>query len=125
MRLNPDCIRKLLFYFEENTSTRPIICNPTEISQEIEFDVDTTEYHIRQCEYHGFFIGYRENVNDYNFYLEDISPSAHEFLANIRSDTIWKKIKNVAFQIGVSSLPSLIQLSEKFVTQLIQTHIVQ
>lgn len=123
MQLNPDCIRALLMYFEERTDESIITCDVETISQVINFPQDVVEYHIQQCNYNDFLIGYKPFAG--GFALKDISPSAHEFLANIRSDTIWKKIKKVAVQIGTSSLPSLIQLSEKFVTQLIQSHIFQ
>lgn len=118
MQLNPDCIRALLMYFEERTNESIITCDVETISQTINFPRDVVEYHIQQCNYNDFLIGYKPFAG--GFALKDISPSAHEFLANIRQDTTWNGVKEIAKKVGSVSLDSLVQISSNVITELIK-----
>lgn len=77
-------------------------------------------YHLRQCNLNGFFV----NAEDYflisEYYVADISPKAHEFLANIRKDTIWQKTKDTASKIGASSLSVLCQIASSVVSEIVK-----
>lgn len=121
MKLNPDCIRDLLMYFEKETDGMQCIrfdandlCN-TQLSQ---YTSEELYYHFKQCEYNGFLLNVT-NFLDLTSILLDISPSAHEFLANIRSDSTWNKVKTTAKSIGSYSLKSLTQIASSIVTSLI------
>ncbi len=121
VQLNPDCIRDLLLYFEEHTNNRFSLCNAQKIANEINYDIDTVLYHIRQCDFHGFFVGYEANNSQYDFRIKDISPIAHEFLANIRQDTTWNGIKAVAKKVGSTSLDALVQISSNVIAEIIKS----
>ena len=54
----------------------------------------------------GDFIGQTDN-----FRFSDISPVAHNFLANIRDNTIWSKIKKKTVEFGIASIEQLPSLA--------------
>ncbi|MBQ5851730.1 MAG: DUF2513 domain-containing protein [Lachnospiraceae bacterium] len=120
MRLNPDCIRALLMYFEEKTDDSITICSFDEIAETIHFDAKEISYHVNQCNFHGFLINYKPYNTGDSFMINDISPSAHAFLANIRQDTTWNGIKDVAKKVGSVSLDALVQISSNVITELIK-----
>lgn len=121
MKLNPDCIRAILLYAEEHTNASDV-CRfdldsiPEELS---EFSHEEMLYHLRQCDMNGFLVGFKETMDGSSF-ISDISPKAHEFLANIRKDTVWNGIKGVAAKVGSTSLSALVQISSNVITELIK-----
>lgn len=66
----------------------------------------------------GFFIGCSSDYND-GYLIMDLSPEGHEFLADIRSNSIWNKVKKKSEQIGVKSLGALSQIAISVTTALI------
>lgn len=46
----------------------------------------------------------------------DLTPDGHEFLANVREDNNWKKIKNVSSSIGFASLKVVSAIAEGVAT---------
>ena len=57
---------------------------------------------------------------DGNCLIKDLSPAGHEFIANIRSDSNWKKVKDISKNIGSSSLNALTQIAVSVVSSLIK-----
>ena len=121
MKLNPDCIRDLLLDVEaKSTFDNVVIYN--EENEEPLFDkygVDTVFYHIRQADYAGFFIGEVSYTFDLSAIIIDLSPEAHEFLANIRQDTNWNKTKSIASKVGSFSLNVLKDSSVEVISKVI------
>lgn len=108
MKLNPDCIRDILLCVEEKGFDKSIQFSEI-IASLNQYEEETILYHIRQCDCNKFFtkVSYYEcgKVG----IIFDLTPKAHEFLANIRSDTMWSKIKDKALKFGDISLPILQQ----------------
>lgn len=114
MKLNSECIRGLLLSIEE-------ICDFDTLWEyqqddfESEFLAEYTHdeilYHIRQAEKAKLI----EDVHYYNggshATIRDLTPKGHEFLANIRNDSIWKKVISKAPD---ASLPVLFELAKDF-----------
>ena len=121
MKLNPDCIRALLLYSEEHTTvSKDCRFDMENVPEELlAFSPDELLYHLRQCDANGFFIGFKEYLSGGAF-IEDISPKAHEFLANIRKDTVWNGVKGVAAKVGSTSLNALVQIASNVITELIK-----
>ena len=121
MKLNPDCIRDPLLDVEaKSTFDNVVIYN--EENEEPLFDkygVDTVFYHIRQADYAGFFIGEVSYTFDLSAIIIDLSPEAHEFLANIRQDTNWNKTKSIASKVGSFSLNVLKDISVEVISKVI------
>lgn len=122
MRLNPDCTRDLLLLFEEKTKPNDILAySPAEISAALpKYSTEEILYHVSQCAESGMILGYQMDFSG-NFLIRDISPKAHEFLANVREDTVWKKAKGIAKDVGSTSLNALCQIATSVVTAMIQS----
>lgn len=71
-------------------------------------------YHIRQCEQSGLIQGvYYYDIGS-SITICDLTPLGHEFLANIRTDSIWKKVLSKA---AGASLPIVLEIAKVLATQ--------
>ena len=52
--------------------------------------------------------------------IHDITYKGHEFIANIRKESVWNGVKAVAGKIGSTSLSALTQIAASVVTELIK-----
>lgn len=122
MKLNPDCIRDILFVVEENTSFRQMIrlTDDNMFGLETKYQRDEILYHVRQCEWsHLLDIEMWTTTGD--CLIKDLTPLGHEFLANIHKNEIWTGVKNIASKIGSASLSTLVQIASNVVTELIKS----
>ncbi len=119
MRLNPDCVRDVLMAVEANTSFRHVMEfeeeNFNRYQQFKKYTFEEVAYHLVQCNLSGYFTQFRE-YTDCSFAITDLSPKGHEFLANIRNDNNWKKIKDTAQKIGSFSLSILADIAKDLIT---------
>lgn len=121
MKLNPDCIRDILFTVEDNTSFSSYMTVNSECNYEklAAYSNEEILYHIKQCELTGFFTKVSWYLNA-TCMIHDLSPAGHKFIADIRSDTNWNKTKEISKKIGASSLDSLKQISIGVISELIK-----
>lgn len=120
MKLNPDCIRDILIELERSTDGQHYIDyqfkdDTTSFPLTKKYSAEEIFYHIRQCEYSGFFINPVWTL-DNSFSLLDISPEAHQFIENIRSQNVWEKVKKIASAAGSLSINVLFQIAREVVT---------
>lgn len=126
MRLNPDCIRDILLSVEE--TTRIDVMYIYELNERAGtrlgmYDNEEIRYHVRQCDMAGLITGYQEwNGGEY-IKIHDLKPAGHEFLANIRSDSVWNKTKKIAAEIGVGSLQAIVQIAGAVITEIIKAQL--
>ena len=124
MKLNHDCIRDILLYvekhciYEENdrgyTSMHLVTDNELYDAPELssKYDEDTITYTVAQLFLDNMIIGtHRErgtifHMADCN--IEALSPRGHEFLDNIKDDTVWKKAKKFVGEYLTSTSFSII-----------------
>ena len=118
MRLNPDCIRDILLVAEENTGYREewTLSRDKSLPEQLQkYDFKTVAYHANQCIMAGLLVeGHR--FLGVEVAIKDLTPEGHEFLANIRAETNWNKVKQKAKVIGSESLSVLIQLAGQIIT---------
>ena len=120
MKLNPDCVRALLIAVESVCDIET--CYFSNLHNQIiqgNYSDNEINYHARQCHLSGLIYDYTTTI-DGNFYITDLSPAGHEFLANIRQDTIWKNIKSISAKVGSESLRSLTQISAMVISEIIK-----
>ena len=127
MKLNPDCIRDILIYVEENTDLRNMIgISPVTLPEQLSsYEPNEVMYHIKQCELSGMF---GEKVSWYhggNCMIRYLSPAGHQFLSDIRSDNAWSKTKQIAANVGVNAIDTLKQIAAGVITALIQSQLGQ
>lgn len=119
--MNPDCIRDLLLDIEAKSTFDNVVIYSEGKDEPLfnKYGVDTIFYHIRQADYAGFFIGEVTYTFDLSAIIIDLSPEAHEFLANIRQDTNWNKTKSIASKVGSFSLNVLKDISIEVISKVI------
>ena len=119
MKLNPDCIRDILFVVENNATYSNDVSEET-IFKELDSKYPREEilYHVRQCEHSGLFL----QVVHYfgGFSIQDLSPYGHQFINDIRQDNNWSKTKEIAKSVGSFSLDVLKDISSQVITNLIE-----
>lgn len=125
MKLNPDCIRDILLDVESKSSFGNYVdyLGPEDIQPLSKYSYDEIMYHIRQCAASGLFLGEVQYYMDGGFSIIDLSPSAHEFLANIRQDNNWSKTKEIAKGIGSFSLGLLRDIAVQVVSSAISANL--
>ena len=115
MRIDNDCVRDLLFVIEEN-ATIEYGCYMSgakkRYPQISSYDGDKIAYHLRYLKMKGLIF----NPDEQDVFSYDLSPSGHEFLANVRDDNNWKKIKSISASIGFASLKIISAIAEGVAT---------
>lgn len=122
MKMNPECIRDILFTVEES-STYEHACYLyySQFDKLSKYDKDTILYHARICTMYGYIFTPTEYQNNPKSELHvDLTPAGHEFLSNVRSDSVWKNTVKVAGKIGSVSLDMLSKISANILTELIK-----
>lgn len=122
MRLNPDCIRDILFYVEENAGYSEMIPFYTNLERfniklKNDYPADVILYHLELCEEYGYLTIYSHTMGAIN--VKRLSVSGHEFLENIRQDTNWNKTKEVAKSAGSTSIEILSNVASNLIIALI------
>ena len=121
MRLNPDCIKDILLYLENNEQ---LIISPNDIIKRVEHNVpelrqysfDELIYHSKQCDLSNFITNFKTYIHG-GINISCLTPKAHEFLKYIRTDTTWNKIKDRLKKLAVPTMTALIEIAIKTATQ--------
>lgn len=124
MKLNPDCIRDILLYVEENTDLKRMVSlSPLNLPEELsQYNADEIMYHIKQAELSGLLIAPSWYL-DGGCMIKYLLPSGHQFLADIREDSNWNKTKEIAQKAGSNSLDALKQIATGVVSAIIKAQL--
>ena len=94
MKLNPDCIRDVLLYAEDNADPDdPWIIPGSDDSPLPLFTAKEVRYHVNQCVDAGLLSKNPEWI-DGSFEITDLTPSGHQALAAIRNPVIHERAKS-------------------------------
>ena len=119
MRLNPDCIRDILLCVEEKIDSNNESLSIGDLKKMLpDYDANTLCYHVMQIDRANLVIGVVYILNG-PVSIRDLSPKGHEFLANIRSNSNWNRVKGISEKVGSASLDAIIQISSNVITNLI------
>ena len=123
MKLNPDCIRDILFSIEELSKPFGIISSQSLAETEYlkdKYSIDEIVYHLKQLNWSSFIVvPDRCTTLDGTFFVKDLSPLGHEFIANIRQDNNWNKVKEISKEVGSSTLSSIKTIAENVIASAI------
>lgn len=113
MKLNPECIRALLFDIENETDFGSIFTYDREKPQEslIKYSSKEILYHVRQAYLANLITEPNYFFCDAGCSVGDLTSTGHEFINNIRQDTNWNKVKEIAKIVGSTSLMTLTHIS--------------
>lgn len=128
MKLNPDCIRDILLTVELETDLKshflfyneshPCCDKHNDYELLKKYSIDEVLYHLKQCELSNLLFNVKWYKDD-SCSVSFLSPTGHEFLANVRADSIWNDVKSVASKIGSISLDVLVKISTGILNQII------
>lgn len=121
MQLNPDCIRDILITVEDNTGFGTFMRYEVDSTYDLlnKYTFDEVRYHIDQCDLSRLLTRVHKFM-DGSCIIEDLSPSGHQFLADIRSDNNWNKTKSIAKSVGTSSLTAIKEIATNVIAELIK-----
>lgn len=112
MKLNPDCIRKILMTIEDKSSFREKVRIPCKDAPLLkEFSEDQILYHTRQCWLAGYF--YKVDDDFPNVYLiTDLSPQGHALVGKIRDESNWGVVQRGLSAVRGYSLDVIKSIAE-------------
>ena len=132
MKLNPDCVRDVLLYLEENLGytdhigalqhkeiqicTIPDYFSTTYSKEDVNYSIEKL--------YEAHFLSLINIASDrdgyiVNAYVNDITYVGHEFLNNIRPKNVWDATKEGASKLGLMSMHTLNFISSKIIESII------
>lgn len=124
MKLNPDCIRDILFSIEELSKPDTLIFSE-QLSKTKYLDKYTNDeilYHLQQLDWSGYIVTPdKHKTLDGTFIIKDLSPTGHEFISNISKDTNWNKVKSISKEVGSETLSSIKSIAEGVIATAINT----
>lgn len=121
MKLNPDCIRDVLLYLEENLKIEDnhrfseITLSQLEeaLPQYPNEDVFYSVYNLHQIH---FIEGKINDINNMKMFfceINNITWNGHQFLNTIRPTTVWEATKKGASKLGIMSMHALSTIAMK------------
>lgn len=122
MKLNPDCVRDILFAIEDLSKpysllSSDMLCETNFLKN---YSEDEVLYHLQQLDWAGYIITpSRHKTIDGSFIINDLSPIGHEFISDIRKDTNWNKVKTISKEVGTETLSSIKSIAEGVITSAI------
>ena len=120
MKLNSDCIRDILLLMEK-ADYEEVVYADTLFNSLQNYDKNTISYSVKKMVEAGLITAAIVNGDDRSEieFLDDITYYGHEFLNNVRSDTIWKNVKEIGTKIEVNSINALTQIATGVISTLI------
>ena len=129
MQMIPECIRDILLVVEDvSTIDNGCYITPTNqnrYSKLNKYDPDTVLYHVQICLMSNYLYLHENHKNTVrpHSYNVDLTPKGHEFLANVRSDTVWNKTLTVAGKIGSYSLDLISKIAANVLSEFVKQYL--
>lgn len=124
MKLNPDCIRDILFAIEDLSKPNSLLTSEQLSKTKFlnNYSVEEILYHLQQLDWSGYIITPSKHMTiDGIFIVNDLSPVGHEFISDIRKDTNWNKVKSISKEVGAETLTSIKSIAEGIIATAIKT----
>ncbi len=125
MKLNPECIRTVMLYLEENlTMNSDLEINEISVFDlpgKINFSIEEIANTLLVLDDAGFIVCYRNDGDDAIVALDvyRITYTGYQFLESVRSDTVWEKVKKISGNVGSFSLNVISQIAASVLTQMV------
>ncbi len=125
MKLNPDCVRDILIFLEDNLQISSELVfeeiSYTELASQLTYDVReivNTLFAIRESGFIDCNVDYSLNGLDF-FDIYRITYNGYQFIESIRPEPVWKKVKAVSGNIGSFSFSLISQIANGVLSSLI------
>ena len=113
MKLDIDCLRDILLTVEENTGYHEYMTvSEMSINYDLlkKYDGNKVMYHIIQSAKANLIDAEQVDLAG-NIMIKDLTPYGHKFIANIRENSNWNKVKKIANEVGTTSLEAIMQIA--------------
>lgn len=113
MKLNPNCIRDILLTVENKSDYHHqthYVYGSSDFPHLDKYYHEDIIYHIKQCDLSRLIYDVSYCDGGKSIYIRDLTPQGHEFLSNIKNDTVWKKLLS---KCAGASLPILMEIAPK------------
>lgn len=132
MKLNHDCIRDVMIYIEDNCIYEDDDRGNRSIHSRVFYEIthdeklssryteDEIRYVVAQLYFEDMVIARMtpETLNFMRFEVDCLSFKGHEFLDNIKDDTIWKKTKKfIGERLSSTSFTIIANVASKLVAE--------
>lgn len=120
MTFNIDCARDILLAAEKLDFGQTLSLR-TLTEQLPNYSSNELSYVCLKLSEAGFLsvVTKKMNANLFVVRINDISYEGHQFLANIRNDSTWQKIKATALSLGSVSIPVLQEVAANYFSKLL------
>lgn len=118
MRLNADCVRDVMLFLEENLELVSFLdCSNIEIN----YTSNDVTYTCAKLIEAGYLIGNTkvDLSGHMKVIINSITWNGHQFLDNVRSNTVWKKTKETAIKLGSVSVSFLSNIAAQIIANVI------
>lgn len=135
MRLDYDCLRKVLLTLEKmlkcEYKNNVLYFNDVSIDDVFnelmgegfaKEDIFYAAYNLEQANYIKAETVPGDN-GIFDYIISDITYEGHEFLGKIKPDSVWKQIKNALGKVGSFSLPIISSIAASLSTSLIKAQL--
>lgn len=125
MKLNPECIRAIMLYLEENlTMNSDLEINEIsvfDLPRKINFSIEEIANTLLVLDDAGFIVCYQNDGDDAIVALDvyRITYTGYQFLESVRSDTVWKKVQKISGNVGSFSLNVISQIATSVLAQMV------
>lgn len=128
MRLDIDCVRAVLLEaeacdFDEMPLFSDFANNVMKRGNYSPLDIEYACHKLDEANFlkiitSNSFSRHTPNI----IHIVDITYAGHQFLADIREETVWDNVKGIAQKIGSTSVNGITQIASNVVAELIKSH---
>ncbi len=106
-------------YFQEDEKPKP---DQRQAELLTKYSNEVLVYHINYCIEANLLTQMQYNDTAV-IVIRDLTPMGHDFIANIRHDTVFEKTKIVLNKLGVESLKAAVQVAANVASEIIKASI--
>lgn len=125
MKLNPDCIRDILFYLEEHLSISPelefLYIDVHELGENLNYPLNEIANTVLVLDDAGFIESTTYSVGDgcIDISISRITYSGYDFIELIRPENVWGKVKSTGKRLGSFSFDVITQIATSVLSSLV------
>lgn len=127
MKFNPDCMRDILFYLEENLTFSddldPKYVSIQGLSENLPYTIQEIANMILIMDDAGFISASKfvSNNKIQELIVNRITYDGYQIIESIRPQTVWKKVKSVGRNVGSFSISVISQIASGVLTPMVNS----
>lgn len=125
MKFNPDCMKDVLFYLEENltfsSDLEPEYVTIQTLVENLPYTIQEIANMILIMDEAGFISASKFGSNNriQELFVNRITYSGYQLIESIRPQPVWEKVKSIGQNIGSFSISVISQIASGALTQMV------